>query len=157
MTFCIRKLYFLNEGQKSPRHRLPRRLRNQLKADFAMSPVWFLTAPLKAPVQYTAICRNCHMGERTHWDRNSLDHECLLLIPETLHCHLWFLEVQVGNQRKGQVKWTVVSMWMAFNLELVSWTTAYQNRTVGSWQGTEYSKIRRPRAGQGRAAVMKKN
>lgn len=61
MTFCIRKLYFLNEGQKSPRHRLPRRLRNQIKADFAMSPVWFLTASLKAPVQYTAICRNCHV------------------------------------------------------------------------------------------------
>lgn len=96
-------------------------------------------------------------GERIHRDSNSLDHECLLLIPETLHCHLWFLEVQVGNQRKGHVKWTVVSMWMAFNLELVSWTTAYQNRTVGSWQATEYSKIRRPRAGQGLAAVMKKN
>ena len=47
MTFCIKKLYFLNEGQKSPQHRLPRTLRNQLKADFATSPAWVLTAPLK--------------------------------------------------------------------------------------------------------------
>ena len=68
----------------------------------------------RAPVQYTAICRNCHMGERIHWDHNSFDHEWLLLIPETLHCYLWFLGVQVGNRRKGQRKWKAMSMWRTF-------------------------------------------